>query len=561
MVRKFLGLYLEGFMRKESMGVMLVLWIVVIHVLVSYELVRQRPEDNLRNVDGLDDLFADKKDNGHKEQSNDRISNLPDAITDHILSFLPIKSIAQTSVLSKRWRYIWSSFPSLDFSESQVGFQIGNLSTNLHYPETKALEFISLVLARCHKRSNIQSFHFKGDLSLSCLYDCICSVVKHKVVELELDVCLNYHFDMPRYLFTCDSLRTLMLKARKPSTTLGNQKPSFRFLTSYAIAANGLQSLCTLSLTCIRFMDGQMIADLFSASCFPLLKELKLSACEGVTYLCISYPNLENFTVRNMQIYGLDVSGRRLERLQVCDCFHNSCIITIFAPHLQKNFWELSGFTEKFSAQNFAFLHLASFYIHKYTKSAANVRSTETLLSGLSNTTKLYVGFRYIEILSEIHFAGGLPFSFDKLLVLMIHTGLGKCDIPGVCCLLRSCPKVRALRVDIFNNWGTQTDNRDFLDNADLSEEEYWESQTQVLRSCLNHLVWVKIVVRGQMIHENAINFVKFLLKHGSVLGKILLSVEREGSVPNENLPLQELKIHLLKEFYQASSDVDIVLG
>ncbi|KAI3912320.1 hypothetical protein MKW98_023189 [Papaver atlanticum] len=38
----------------------------------------------------------------------DRIRNLRDSLIHHILSFLEIKQIAQTSVLSKQWRYIWT---------------------------------------------------------------------------------------------------------------------------------------------------------------------------------------------------------------------------------------------------------------------------------------------------------------------------------------------------------------------------------------------------------------------------------------------------------------------
>ncbi|KAL9368697.1 hypothetical protein Peur_039896 [Populus x canadensis] len=57
--------------------------------------------------------FAEKDEGNHYIN---RISDLPDPILHHIPLSLPIKLIAQTSILSKRWRSLWSSFPDLDFT-------------------------------------------------------------------------------------------------------------------------------------------------------------------------------------------------------------------------------------------------------------------------------------------------------------------------------------------------------------------------------------------------------------------------------------------------------------
>ncbi|CAL0335219.1 unnamed protein product [Lupinus luteus] len=47
------------------------------------------------------------------------ISNLPDAILQHILFFLPIHDAASTSILSKTWLRVWNSLPLFTFTFSQ----------------------------------------------------------------------------------------------------------------------------------------------------------------------------------------------------------------------------------------------------------------------------------------------------------------------------------------------------------------------------------------------------------------------------------------------------------
>ncbi|KAJ0630995.1 putative F-box domain, leucine-rich repeat domain superfamily, F-box-like domain superfamily [Helianthus annuus] len=55
-------------------------------------------------------------DRKRRNVEGDRLSSLPDDLIHKILSFVSIKQTVETSVLSSRWRFIWTSMPYLSFS-------------------------------------------------------------------------------------------------------------------------------------------------------------------------------------------------------------------------------------------------------------------------------------------------------------------------------------------------------------------------------------------------------------------------------------------------------------
>ncbi|KAF9592096.1 hypothetical protein IFM89_011934 [Coptis chinensis] len=78
--------------------------------------------------------------NNGSKSSVDRISDLPDPMIHHIFSFLDMREVVQTSILSKRWTHLWKSTPNLDFYLSQYNISGG---TSMECWKTK--KFINLV--------------------------------------------------------------------------------------------------------------------------------------------------------------------------------------------------------------------------------------------------------------------------------------------------------------------------------------------------------------------------------------------------------------------------------
>lgn len=83
-----------------------------------------------------------KEEDEGTEDGEDRISELPDVLLHHILSYLTTEDAIRTGVLSKRWRYVWTLAPNLEFAYS-------------HHP--KFADFVNQSLLH-YRGSRIQKF-------------------------------------------------------------------------------------------------------------------------------------------------------------------------------------------------------------------------------------------------------------------------------------------------------------------------------------------------------------------------------------------------------------------
>ncbi|KAF3608031.1 hypothetical protein DY000_02051643 [Brassica cretica] len=130
----------------------------------------------------------------------DRISSLPDGVIHHILSFLPLKKSAQTSVLSKRWRLLFAFSPTLDLLPYE---------NDMRRP--RFLKFVERVLY-VSGNSSINKFTLrcrKGSRTKHCIRH-----VLNRGGVLDLDLCLYIDddaADLPREVFTCKTLVELKL--------------------------------------------------------------------------------------------------------------------------------------------------------------------------------------------------------------------------------------------------------------------------------------------------------------------------------------------------------------
>ncbi|XP_050231945.1 F-box/FBD/LRR-repeat protein At5g56420-like [Mercurialis annua] len=227
----------------------------------------------------------------------DRISQLPDCLLHHIFSFAVATDVVRTCVLSKRWRYLWTSCPYLNFT---VGYD----ST-----EKYSINFINQVLLR---RNSIPIKNFVYDASIevegSVVESWLYYAVNHQVQRLTINpYCPKIPIEFPKCFYGCTSLTTLKL----------NSVDHFEEASILLPKTLELPSLKKLHL--INFSD-------FDGTVFSSIPNLETLILENIYFdgiqnnFSVSAPNLKNFCFLN----------------HPDDFFDFQCEFVIVAPKLRK---------------------------------------------------------------------------------------------------------------------------------------------------------------------------------------------------------------------------------
>ncbi|KAF3611008.1 hypothetical protein DY000_02045214 [Brassica cretica] len=192
----------------------------------------------------------------------DRISELPESLLTHILSYLPTKHSVKTSVVSTRWKNLWLNVPALDlhcedfpYREEEEEAVLGFLDRLLEFePGSRLLK----VKVKC------------GSVEIKGLKDRISTVIHRGPQVVDVESCTKYldpdtetyypylEF-MPLNLYTSKTLVSLKL------TYSGVEDPP-GFVC--------MPCLKSMTLVQVHFRDDSSLERLVSGC--PLLEELTL---------------------------------------------------------------------------------------------------------------------------------------------------------------------------------------------------------------------------------------------------------------------------------------------
>ncbi|GAY67868.1 hypothetical protein CUMW_259840 [Citrus unshiu] len=217
----------------------------------------------------------------------DRISSFPEPLLHHILSFLRTEHVAQTSVLSKTWKHVWHTYPTIYF----------RLYSSTLSRQKRVLKGLEQTLLNRHMnaiglKKLMLSLHFSDDPKFaSNINRCLIYAIASNVEKLYL------YFDymkycLPQIVYYAKSIVVLELEYCKlDSPTRNVTLSSLRELGLFKCAAN-----------------DEAIRDIV-AGC-PLIERLKIIDCRGLKSLeFLNLGKLSKFMVRNED---------RLARVSIC---------------------------------------------------------------------------------------------------------------------------------------------------------------------------------------------------------------------------------------------------
>ncbi|XLT34820.1 FBD-associated F-box protein At4g10400 [Arachis hypogaea] len=245
----------------------------------------------------------------------DRISNLPDCILLHILSFLPTKTAFFTAVLSRRWTHLCHDLQHFDFN--QIQFHNRNQTWSDFSSRKRLFATVNWILSR-HKAPPIRTFRLTCNVDQfdqSTVEWFIRKVFGPNLEELNLQLSLvdrSYHrVFISNGVLSCTSLVTLRLNGgitipSPLSSSCPYHLPSLKTLQLYNVVTSvgnleeilshctALETLILDSIVLSREGQGQL------RICFPSLKSLHSKSCfwEPLRLFVIDTPSLKRLDIQ-----------------------------------------------------------------------------------------------------------------------------------------------------------------------------------------------------------------------------------------------------------------------
>ncbi|PWA50394.1 F-box domain, FBD domain, Leucine-rich repeat domain, L domain-like protein [Artemisia annua] len=461
-------------------------------------------------------MFSLSLSSGFHHQSNkmasnlknevDFISNMPDPVLELILQRLPTTEVVRTSVLSTRWRYLWTSIPL--FPSLNIDFYHALRPPYITNKQAKPLiKFVSWALA--NKTVDLDSFRLccVGYFGFSTVEMLIKAAVNRNVKSLDLkfypkptmfdgliggywfDNCVSF-LGLPDYLVSCKSLESLRLSVYQHAISLDGCK---RF-----------ERLKVLELNNVYCYEGDSV-ETFLEKC-PLLEDLSLIDCliRIEDPICISSSKLKTLIIRNWKnvLYG-----------NIADFW---CGLKVCCPKLLN--FEYVGrrgelILEDVDSLKKAVIHPEDMLQQKISPTLG--KTVSKLLGGISHVDSLSLNLYFVQCIDATNDPqGDFPASFPNLKTLELTTTIDAFTMKVLIHILRCSPNLECLRLII---------------QKELLTSEHWELDEVEARGLLTrHLKRVEFLeLNGE---EHKLGIARLLLEHGYELKEMVFSWSNEVS-------------------------------
>ncbi|XP_057771479.1 putative F-box protein At1g49610 isoform X2 [Salvia miltiorrhiza] len=429
----------------------------------------------------------------------DRLSELPDSIIFHIFWSLPMTDVVRTTILSKRWKNLWTTAPYLNFDNGAMEFG----------DDRKLENFINRALLRW-KGVRVLKFKFKSgyefDESMYVGIDFWVQFAKDKEVEeLYLDIIL---FDdiywLPQCLHSCSSLKVLSFKNcnfRVYGDVQWNQLKSLTIIDGFGVTEHVINQILYGS---------------------PRLEVLILSFVDRGENLCIRSTSLKVLSIHKSLYFPGDpcwdselrICTPNLETLEIKGVPHKKCLLVNVSSltHATLGFFGLHGFDEYDSDFPGMDTERGLFTLDDFLGDMFC-----RILSTIQHVENVTLMFRCIKVLGAM-IKRCMTSSFPN--VKSLHLGFCFNDYKLLVGLLQSFPQLKKLVLEykVGNEIHEKQQSLNFDAKSSLKFEAYPPESFLQLRTV--EVTW------DEDEDDDVFPFLEFLLKYASNLEKMVFKVK-----------------------------------
>ncbi|PIA31332.1 hypothetical protein AQUCO_05000004v1, partial [Aquilegia coerulea] len=385
----------------------------MINIKVSYQ-KREIEEEELTSMEENKlefSRFYTRKKMMMMSDSIDKISVLPESILHHILSFLDMREVVQTCILSTKWKNIWRYVPVLN---------LDCFSLLKRYEKKECLsclDIVSWILFLRHDNNGISIQKIK--LSNFFNYDSdqmdtlLLFVVKKKVKEVRLRITplKDHHHELPHLLF--NSILEVF------------ELVDLRVMYSFTLP----NSMCSatqlriLKLDCVILPQGNSNGELVLN--YPVLEELFLKRCfhHDLKFLIICAPKLKILVIGNRHIGSckLKICTQSLISFSLSYSFYNDYTLEDLSSLVTAT---IDGYFGKLSTQTLSKLLNELRNVKTLTISGTRRKNSPGYADILDQRLDTFSNLRCLELIELC------------------------CGIRVVSALLRSCPYIETIMVE-----------------------------------------------------------------------------------------------------------------
>ncbi|GJR13637.1 F-box domain containing protein [Tanacetum coccineum] len=448
-----------------------------------------------------------------KSPKPDFISNQPDPLLQLILQGLPnTEEIVRTSILSKRWRFLWTSipfFPSLNIDCERALKPL---------PKKNFKDFVTWSLAN-NTTVDLDSFRLRclEYYKLSTVKKWIKAAVTRNVKSLELMFSPKNKYSaikFPSCLITCDSLEVLRLSLYRNALRLPDGT-SLKFRALRVVELNGVY------LDTVEKIVGMS----------PLLEEFSLIDCfvHKIDPICISSSKLKTLIIRNCQntFYSFK--------------FH-LCGFKVACPELVS--FESVGPRGELVLENLVSLKKAVILPQdEMQERVLSILGDDLceVLASISHVESLSLNLFYIQgIDAADDDEGNFPACFPNLKTLELTTTIDAFAMNVIIRILKCSPNLESLHLII---------QKEYL------RPKYWELDEVEPRGILiRHLKRVEFLeLNGE---KDKLDIARLLLKHANALEELAFSWRDKVNYNEKSMEIMSD----VSKFYKASPTVKLTV-